>query len=74
MPRGHEHISVVFFRFAVYFSLKRRSLLHPNTVQGYFFPLQSYPKKTLNVPKSAQNNKRNVLIPPGHPIILLKSN
>ena len=38
--------------------------------------LQSYSKKTLrkNVPKSAQKYKRNVLMPPGHPIILLKSN
>ena len=26
-----------------------------------------------NVPKSAQKYKRNVLMPPGHPIILLKS-
>jgi len=41
-----------------------------------FFPLQSYSKKTLqkNVPKSARKCKRNVLMPPGHPIILLKSN
>ena len=40
------------------------------------FPLKSYSKKTLrkNVPKSAQKYKRNVLMPPGHPIILLKSN
>ena len=52
---------------------KRQSLLHPNTVQGSFFPLQSYFKKTLrkNVPKSARKYKRNVLIPPGHPIKLL---
>ena len=27
-----------------------------------------------NVPKSARKYKRNVLMPPGHPIILLKSN
>ena len=40
------------------------------------FPLQSYSKKTLrkNVPKSARKYKRNVFMPPGHPIILLKSN
>ena len=30
-------------------------------------------KKKKNVPKSARKYKRNVLIPPGHPIILLKS-
>ena len=49
---------------------------YPNTAQGSFFPLQSYSKKTLrkNVPKSARKYKRNVLMPPGHPIILLKSN
>ena len=41
-----------------------------------FFPLQSYSKKTLrkNVPESARKYKRNALMPPGHPIILLKSN
>ena len=33
--------------FTLYFSGKRRSLLHPNTAQGSFFPLQSYSKKTL---------------------------
>ena len=38
-----------------YFSRKRRSLLHPNTVQSSFFPLQSYSWKTLRkiAPKSA---------------------
>ena len=52
-----------------------RSLLHPNTAQGSIFPLQSYSKKTLrkNVPKCTQKYKRNVLMPPGHPLILLKS-
>ena len=67
MPRGHEHISFVF---------RLRSLLHQNTAQGSFFPLQSYSKKTLrkNAPKSAPKYKRNVLMPPRHPIILLKSN
>ena len=51
-----------------------RSLLHPNTAQGSFFPLESYSKKTLrkNVPKSARKYKRNVLMPPGHPIIILE--
>ena len=36
---------------------RRRSLLHPNTAQGSFFPLQSYSKKTLrkNVPKTLEN-------------------
>ena len=51
-------------------------LLHANTAQRSFFPLQSYSKKTVreNVPKSAQKYKQNVLMLPGHPIIPLKSN
>ena len=62
--------------FTVYFSGKRRSLLHQNTAQESFLPLKSHSKKTLrtNVPKSVRKYKRNVLMPPGHPIILLKSN
>ena len=38
-----------------------------------FFALQSYSKKALrkHVPKSIRKYKRNVLTPPGHPIILL---
>ena len=32
--------------FTVYFSGKRRSLLHPNTTQRYFFPLQSFSRRT----------------------------
>ena len=45
-----------------------------NTAQGSFYPLQSYSKKTLrkNVLKSARKYTRNVLMPPGHPIILFK--
>ena len=41
-----------------------------------FFPLQSYSKKALrkNVPESARKYKRNGFMPPGHPIIGLKSN
>ena len=69
-------LALEIWSFTVYFYGKRRSLLHPNTAQGSFFPLQSYSKKTLrkNVPKSARKYKRNVLMPPEHPIILLKSN
>ena len=57
-------------------SPERWSLLHPNTAQGSFLPLESYSKNTLwkNIPKSARKYKRNVLMPPGHPIILLKLN
>ena len=45
--------TVYFEYFTVYFSGKRRSLLHPNTAQRSFFPLQSYSRKTLrkNAPK-----------------------
>ena len=62
--------------FTVYFSGKRQSLLHPTIAQGFFSPLESYSKKTLrqNVPKSARKYKRNVLMPSGHPIILLNPN
>ena len=76
-------IMIAFFWFSIrnmvfhcIFLGKRRSLLHQNTAQGSFFHLQFYSKKTLskNVRKSARKYKRNVLIPPGLPIILLKSN
>ena len=53
--------------FTLYFSGKGPSLLHPNEAQRSFFPLQSYSKKFLNT-------NWNVLVPPGHPIILLKFN
>ena len=73
-----EILSVIIQREATkqYDSVEKRSFLHPNTAQGSVFSLQSYSKKTLrkNVPKSARKYKRNVLIPPGHPIILFKSN
>ena len=62
--------------FTVSFSGKRRSLLHPKTAKRSFFPLHSYSKKTLrkSAQKSARKYKRKVLMPPGHPIILVKSN
>ena len=73
-----EILSVIIQREATkhYDSVERRSLLQLSTAQGSVFPLQSYSKKTLrkNVPKSARKYKRNVLMPPGHPIILFKSN
>ena len=56
--------------------LKKAIIIHPNTAQGSFFPLQSYSEKILrkNFQESARKYQRNVLMPPGHPIILLKSN
>ena len=46
------------------------------SAQRSFFPLQSYFKKTLKkMPRTALvNAKRIVLMTPGHPTILLKSN
>ena len=79
MPRGHEHISFAFSRdFRDIFS--ENKIVMGKKIQtrhkDLFFPLQSYSKKTLtkNVPKSARKDKRNVLMPPGDPKILLKSN
>ena len=53
MPRGLEQdplyslcIRKMVFQ-VVYFLGKRPSLLHPNTAQRSFFPLQSYSKKIL---------------------------
>ena len=56
--------------------LEKGDHYHPNTAQGSFFPLQSYSKKTVgkNVMKSTRKYKQNVLMPPGHPIILLTFN
>ena len=47
MPRGYS--LSIYARFSgknVYFSGKRRSLLHPNTTQRSFFPLQYFSRKT----------------------------
>ena len=52
--------------FSVYFSGRKRSLLHPNTAQPSFFPLQSSTGARKYLTKCAH-------APPGHPIILLKS-
>ena len=42
MPKGHEHdpffrLVLVLWSFALYFSGKKRSLLHPKTAQRSFF-------------------------------------
>ena len=61
MPRGHSlGINTRFSgekeNLAVYFWGKRQSLLHPNTAQQSFFPLQSFSRKTFRKigPKSAR--------------------
>ena len=88
MPRGGRGALAQYLRallgqkgnFTVYFSGKRRSLFHPNTTQRSFFPLQSFSTKTLRkeLARKARVNTervyRMVFMPPGHPIILLKSN
>ena len=62
--------------FTGYYTVNRRSLIHPIPAQRSLFPLESYCKKTLKkMPRRALvNTKQNVLMPPGHPIILLNSN
>ena len=47
IPRGHS-LSIYGQKenFTVYFSGKRRSLLHWNTAQRSFFPLQSFSRKS----------------------------
>ena len=70
------HLVLEIWSFTIYFSAKRRSLLHPNTAQRSFFPLQSYSRKTLRKRLALIRSEYigNVLMPPGHPIMLLKSN
>ena len=70
LEKAFSSLVLEIWSFTVSFSGERLSLLHPNTVQGSFLPLQPYSKKTLrkNVPKSARKYERNVLMPPGHPI------
>ena len=65
--------------FNVYFSGKWQSLLHPNTAQRSFFPLQSFSRKRKEkLARKARVNTdrayRIVLMPPGHPTILFHSN
>ena len=84
MPRGHS--LSIYARF----SGKKRSSMYISREKGdhyyiqtrhndLFLPLQSFSRKTLRKigPKSAyilMQVYRIVLMPPGHPIILLKSN
>ena len=83
MPREHSlSILRALFgqkeNFTVYFSRKGRSLLHPNTAQRSFFPLQSFSRKLQKRAQKARINTervyRIVLMSPGNRIILLKSN
>ena len=62
MSRGaFAHYLLALFgqkeNFTVYFSAKRRSLLHPNTAQRSFFPLQSFSRKLKE--KSARKARVN---------------
>ena len=89
MPRGHSLSIYARFsgkkRTSLYISrekvITRISLLHPNTAQRSFFPLNN-----LSLGKLKKKNRpekpayilmrvyRIVLMPPGDPIVLLKSN
>ena len=71
------HALLLFFRsFSQNFPLGAPVIITSKHGTTIFFSLQSYSKKTSrkNVPKGARTNKQNVLMPPGHPTILLKSN
>ena len=46
MPRGHS-LSIRNMLFHSEFPGKTRSLIHPNTAQQSFFPLQPYSSKIL---------------------------
>ena len=84
MPREHEHDplyslsikNMVFHRIIVSREKNDHYYFQTWTAQQSFFLLQSYCTKTLR--KSAQkvlvNTKLNVLMSPGHPIILPKYN
>ena len=84
MPRGTRSVFTSAFgqkeNFTVYFSGKRQSLLHPNTTQRPFFPITIFYQE--NVKKNWPEKRAEMLsefigpcsCPPGHPIILLKSN
>ena len=85
LPMRHEHhplyaLSIRNMVFTFNFSGKRRSLLYILTRHNDLFShynLQSnYSKKNLRkMPQKALvNSKQDVLMPPGHPIILLNSN
>ena len=83
MPRGHvlsiyARFSDIKDNFTVYFSGKRRSLLHPNTAQRPFFSHYNLllGKLKEKLARKARVNTervyRIVLMPPEHPIILSK--
>ena len=85
MPRGAfaEYLRAFFGQkqnFTVYFSGKRRSLSHPNTAQRFFFShcnlfLGKLKEKLARKARvNTERVHRIVLMPPGYPIILLKSN
>ena len=65
----YSSLVLEIWSFTVYFSEKRRSLLHPNMAQGSFFPLQSYSKKPLRKRpgKRSKIQTKCAHAPPGHP-------
>ena len=78
-------IMIAFFKFSIrnmvfhcIFLTKKAIIITSKHGTRIFFPMTIlyFSKKTLrtNVPKSTRIYKQNVLMPPGHPIILLKLN
>ena len=88
MPRGHEQDLLYLLSIRNIYGLYIWSHLwyisrdkgdHYYTLTWHndlFFPLQSYSNKTVrkNALRGLINTKQNVLMPSGHPIILLKFN
>ena len=86
LPMGHEHhplyaLSIRNMAFTFNFSGKRRSLLYilitrHNDLFSRYNLQSNYSKKNLRKMsrKALVNSKQDVLMPPGHPIILLNSN
>ena len=76
MPRGYS-LSALFGQkenFNVYFSAKWRSLLHPNSAHYNLLLGKLKEKLARKARVNIERVYRIVLMPPGHPIIVLKSN
>ena len=83
MPMGALSQYLRAFRekenFTVYFSGKRRTLLHPNTAQRSFFSItilflgKLKEKLSRKACVNTERVYRIVLMPPGHPTMPLKS-
>ena len=68
-PGGTRSVFTLAENFTVYFSGKRQSLLHPNTARRSFSHYNLFLGKRVNT----ERVYRIVLMPSGHPTILVKS-